>query len=402
MAPEIKNDASRGPILVRQENARVESESPKTAREPEIPKWTGGLTRMTAISTWENALEDSEATPTVLIVDGLELNRRLLRGILRAANYRILEASRPSEAFALLESEKIDMVVADLVMPEMSGIDFCAMLKADRRTQLIPILMTTGVQGVENEVAGLESGADEFLVRPLKPSLVRVRVRTLLRNKALIDSLEEAETILFALAQAVEHRDRYTGLHCERLAAYGMAIARALGLSKHDQLALFRGGYLHDIGKISIPDGILFKRGLLTDQEWEIMRQHTVRGEEICRPMKSLGPVLPIIRSHHERWDGTGYPDGLRGEEIPLLARIIQVADIYDALTTSRPYKPAFSHDQAIAMMQEEARRGWRDPELVPLFAEISQPLDVNDSAAWRESNDMAESLENMRRFLGR
>jgi putative two-component system response regulator len=284
----------------------------------------------------------------------------------------------------------------------MSGIDFCGMLKADRRTQLIPVLMTTGVQGVENEMAGLESGADEFLIRPLRPSMVRVRVRTLLRNKALIDSLEEAETILFALAHAVEHRDRYTGLHCERLAAYGMALARALGLPRHDQLALFRGGYLHDIGKIGIPDAILFKRGLLTDQEWEIMRQHTVRGEEICRPMKSLAPVLPIIRSHHERWDGSGYPDGLRGEEIPLLARIIQVADIYDALTTARPYKPAFSHDQAIAVMLEESRRGWRDPELVPLFAEISRPGSGSDPLQWQENTDMQESLENMRRFLTR
>jgi putative two-component system response regulator len=224
----------------------------------------------------------------------------------------------------------------------------------------------------------------------------------MLRNKALIDSLEEAETILFALAQAVEHRDKYTGQHCERLAAYGMGLARALGLSKADQLTLFRGGYLHDIGKISIPDSILFKRGLLTDQEWEVMRQHTVRGEEICSPMKSLAPVLPIIRSHHERWDGTGYPDGLRGEEIPLLARILQVADIYDALTTSRPYKPAFSHDQAIAIMQEEARRGWRDPELVPLFAQIANPLETADPTPWRESAEMQESLENMRRHLAR
>ncbi|MEI9812805.1 MAG: HD domain-containing phosphohydrolase [Acidobacteriota bacterium] len=402
MAPDLKNDGTRGPILVRPDGSRTDTEAPAPAPDPVLPKWASGLTRMTAISTWENAIEDSPITPTILIVDGLELNRRLLRGILRASNYRILEASRPSEAFALLDDEKIDLVVADLVMPEMSGIDFCGMLKSDRRTQLIPILMTTGVQGIENEVAGLESGADEFLIRPLKPTLVRVRVRTLLRNKALIDSLEEAETILFALAQAVEHRDRYTGLHCERLAAYSTALARALGLSKQDLLALFRGGYLHDIGKISIPDEILFKRGLLTDQEWEIMRQHTVRGEEICRPMKSLAPVLPIIRSHHERWDGSGYPDGLRGDEIPLLARITQVADIYDALTTSRPYKPAFSHDQAIAIMQEEARRGWRDPELVPLFAEISQPIDADDSPAWRESEEMQQSLENMRRFLGR
>lgn len=394
---EVKTESIRGPVLV-----KTPAEPQSLARPLGLEQWTGGLSRISAASTWESALEDAHDAPVILVVDGLELNRRLIKGILKATNYRILEAARPSEAFAILESEKIDLVMADLVMPEMSGIEFCGMLKADRRTQLIPILMTTGVQGVENEVAGLESGADEFLIRPLKPSLVRVRVRTMLRNKALIDSLEEAETILFALAQAVEHRDRYTGQHCERLAAYGMGLARALGLPKVDQLSLFRGGYLHDIGKISIPDNILFKRGLLTDKEWEIMRQHTVRGEEICRPMKSLAPVLPIIRSHHERWDGTGYPDGLRGEEIPLLARIMQVADIYDALTTARPYKPAFSHDQAIAMMQEEARRGWRDPELVPLFAEIAQPLQTADPTPWRESAEMQESLENMRRHVSR
>lgn len=372
------------------------------AAEPAIPEWTGGLVRAAGASDWEHALDDAASTPTILIVDGSELNRRLLKGILKASNYRILEAARPSHAFAILETEKIDLAIPDLVMPEMSGIEFCAMLKAERRTQLLPILMTTSVQGVETEVAGLESGADEFLIRPLMPTLVRVRVRTLLRNKALIDSLEEAEAILFALAQAVEHRDRYTGMHCERLAAYGMALARTIGLPKADLQALFRGGYLHDIGKISVPDRILFKRGLLTDQEWEVMRQHTVRGEEICKGMKSLAPVLPIIRSHHERWDGTGYPDGLRGEEIPLLARIIQVADIYDALTTARPYKPAMPHEQAIAIMLEEAQRGWRDPELVPLFAEISRPADGLNAVAWQEAETMQQSLENMRRSLGR
>jgi putative two-component system response regulator len=383
-----------GPVLVQTE--------PRTPDEPRIPDWTGGVAGVSTATNWEHALDDVANPPTILIVDGLELNRRLLKGILKASNYRIIEATRPSEAFAILESEKIDLVMPDLVMPEMSGIEFCAMLKAERSTQLLPILMTTGVQGIENEVAGLESGADEFLIRPIKPSLVRVRVRTLLRNKALIDSLEEAESILFALAQAVEQRDRYTGLHCERLAAYGMALARAIGLPKTDLQSLFRGGYLHDIGKISIPDNILFKRGLLTDQEWVTMRQHTVRGEEICRTMKSLAPVLPIIRSHHERWDGTGYPDGLRGEEIPLLARVIQVADIYDALTTARPYKPAFTHERAISIMLEEAQRGWRDPELVPLFAEISRPVDGLNAVEWQEDDGMQQSLENMRRSLSR
>ena len=346
---------------------------------------------------WESVLEDATQAPTILIVDSIDLNRRLLRAMLKTGNYRILEAKRPSAALTILEREKVDLVIVDLVMPEMSGHDFCRILKNDRKTQLVPILMTTSVQGVENEVAGIESGADEFLIKPLMPNLVRTRIRAMLRNKALIDSLEEAETILFALAQSVEHRDKYTGLHCERLATYSISLGQALGLGRQDQLALYRGGYLHDIGKISIPDAILFKRGLLTEEEWKTMRLHTLRGEEICKPMKSLAPVMPIIRSHHERWDGSGYPDGLRGEEIPLLARILQVADIYDALTTARPYKPAFSHQHAIEIMNEEARRGWRDPELVPLFAEISQK-DVSGAG----NVSMQASLENMRRELSK
>lgn len=344
-------------------------------------------------------------SPTVLIVDEMDLNRHLLKAILKTSGYRILEASRPSDAFTMLERETVDLVIVDLIMPEMSGTEFCARLKGSRATRFIPILMVTSVQGTDTEVIGIDSGADEFLVKPLNPSLVRARLRGMLRNKALIDSLDEAETILFALAQSVEQRDKYTGAHCERLSAYGVTLGRALGLPRHDLLALYRGGYLHDIGKVGIPDSILFKRGFLTETEWDTMRQHTLRGEEICRPMRTLAPVLPIIRSHHERWDGSGYPDRLRGEEIPLLARILQVADIYDALTTSRPYKPAFSHDHAIEIMLEEARRGWRDPELVPLFAQITSPKTepteaVDDPSRWVNATDMRQSLENMRREL--
>ena len=354
----------------------------------------------THLPRWENALEEAPQVPTILIVDDLDLNRRLLKAILKTGDYRILEAKRPSMGLAMLEQEKVDLVVVDFMMPEMSGPDFCRILKSNRQTHLIPILMTTGLQGAEHEIEGIDSGADEFLVKPLLPSVARTRIRNMLRNKAVIDSLDEAETILFALAKSVEQRDKYTGLHCERLAAYSISIAQALGLSRSDQLALYRGGYLHDIGKVGIPDAILFKRGLLSEVEWQIMRQHTLRGEEICRTMKTLAPVLPIIRSHHERWDGSGYPDGLSGEEIPLLARILQVADIYDALTTARPYKPAFSHPHALEIMLEEARRGWRDPELVPLLAEIAQKAGGPDVAPWPSDAQMHQSLENMRREL--
>jgi putative two-component system response regulator len=341
--------------------------------------------------------DDNPQIPaTILVVDSEEINRRLLKAIFKTTPYKILEAHRASQATTLLQSEKIDLVILDLMLPEMSGPELCRWMKARRSTQLIPVLMITNLQGVENEIVGISSGADEFLIKPLHPAVVRTRVRAMLRNKSLIDSLEEAETILLALAQTVEHRDPYTGKHCQRLAVASVMLGEALGLPSQDLTALYRGGYLHDIGKIAIPDAILFKRGALTAEEWEVMRSHPARGEEICRPMQSLAAVLPIIRSHHERWDGSGYPDGLAGEDIPLLARILQVVDIYDALTTERSYKLALSPKESFAVMEEEVRRGWRDPELVPLFASTIQ---TNPSA---DLTSLEASLENMRTAVSR
>jgi putative two-component system response regulator len=271
----------------------------------------------------------------------------------------------------VIEQRKIDLVILDLMIPGMGGLEFCRYLKADRRTQLIPLLMLTSVQGIGNEVAGIASGADEFLIKPLHPAVVRARVRAMLRNKAAIDSLEEAEAILFALARSIEHRDRYMAGHCERLAWYSVLLGKEIGLDKPRLLALYRGGFLHDIGKVAVPDAILYKPGPLTEAEWVEMRQHTTKGEEICRPMKSLARVLPIIRSHHERWDGGGYPDGLKGEQIPLLARVLQVVDIYDALVTVRPYKPAYAPEEALRILDRESAGGWRDPGLVARFRQM-------------------------------
>jgi putative two-component system response regulator len=286
-------------------------------------------------------------------------------------NWRILEAAHPAQALEILTRERVDLLIADFMMPGMSGPEFCQKVRQQRHSRLIPVLMITSVQGHENEIAGLASGADDFLVKPIFPAVIRARVAAMLRHKAAIDSLEEVESILFTLAQTVEQRDHYTAFHCQRLANYSVAMGMKLALPREELVALYRGGFLHDIGKISVPDAVLFKQSLLTDAEWEIMRLHTVRGEELCRPMKSLVTVLPIIRSHHERLDGSGYPDGLAGDTIPLLARILQITDIYDALTTARPYKPALAHDQALAILDDETKRGWRDPELVRVFREV-------------------------------
>lgn len=186
--------------------------------------------------------------------------------------------------------------------------------------------------------------------------------------------VEQADAVFFALARSVEERDQSLGRHCERLALMSSAIGLLLGLPAESIRTLNKSGYIHDIGKITLPDSILLKAAPLDEEEWELMRTHPVRGEELCRHVASLEAVLPIIRHHHEHWDGSGYPDGLKGEEIPLLARILQMADIYDALTSERPYKKAFSPEKAIRIMKEETRKGWRDPKLMPVV-EAALPL---------------------------
>jgi HD-GYP domain-containing protein (c-di-GMP phosphodiesterase class II) len=218
-------------------------------------------------------------------------------------------------------------------------------------------------------------------------------------------AIDETEGILFALAQAVEQRDLQTAGHCERLAFVSVALGMAMGLDRPKLLALYRGGFLHDVGKVGIPDSIMFKPSALTADEWVTMRSHTLRGEEICCHLSSLRPVLPIIRHHHERWDGSGYPDGLRGEQIPLMARIVQVADIYDALVSARPYKPAFTPQDALRIIREETDRGWRDPEIVTLFFALHEGV-ISKIAEYTTGTDrnleaMRNTLANLQMALG-
>ncbi len=223
-------------------------------------------------------------------------------------------------------------------------------------------------------------------------------------GQAPAERSDDTEGILFALALAVEQRDQQTAGHCQRLALIAVMLGIAMRLAHDELLALYRGGYLHDIGKVGIPDTILFKPGSLTAEEWVTMRSHSVRGEEICKPLKSLAPVLPIIRHHHERWDGSGYPDGLRGEQIPLLARVLQIADIYDALTSPRPYKLAYTPSEALEIIREEADRGWRDPEIVRLFLklhpEVIGPITHYANEAGHSIESMQNSLSNLQQYL--
>jgi len=307
----------------------------------------------------------------ILVVDASAANRQSVRSSLANLEYEVIEANNTSEAIAALSIERIDLVMIDLLVPEIGGTELCLLLKKANATQFLPVFVLSSSDDLEAEIRAIEAGADEFLVGPLRGRALCARVQSSLRHKEMIDSLDQSEIVLFSLAQSIEDRDPELGEHCERLAFMAAAMGVALALPPNDILALQRGGYLHDVGKVSIPDAVLFKPGPLTPEEWDIMKTHAERGERICSRLRSLAPVLPIIRHHHERWDGSGYPDGLKGEQIPLLARILQTVDIYDALTTSRPYKRAMPPDDAIAIIRAEAQRGWRDPRMVELFTDL-------------------------------
>jgi putative two-component system response regulator len=304
----------------------------------------------------------------ILVVDDNRENAILTRELLHTDGYEVQTADNAARAEALIRENPPDLILLDVVMPGKSGIELCRELKNNPETRLIPVVMVTGLTDRDDKIRAIEAGADDFLNKPIFPEEMFARVKSLLKLKEFTDELENAESVLCTLGLSVEARDPYTGGHCERLADYATDLGEHLGLSDEDIISLRRGGYLHDIGKIAVPDEVLKKGSNLTSREWEVMRKHPVIGENICRPLKSLRDVLPIIRHHHEHWDGTGYPDGLRGEEIPLLARVLQVVDVYDALRTARPYKPALAHEDAARVMKNESDAGLWDSDLVRAF----------------------------------
>jgi putative two-component system response regulator len=348
-------------------------------------------------------LEESSEPPCVLLIAEREADRRMLGSLIRREGCQVTDASCAVVGLSLIAKLNPDLVVIDRDLNGMDGLECCRRIKTNGHDELTPVLMVTSRSSVQDEIAGIQAGADEYLSKPIHPEVFRARVRALIRHKNAIDRLEESETILFALAQAVEKRDELTAGHCQRLALYSVAFGMRLGLPTSQLLALYRGGYLHDIGKVAVPDSILFKPGKLTPEEWVLMRTHSVRGEEICRPLRSLAQVLPIIRNHHERWDGTGYPDGLRGEAIPILARVLQLADAFDALTTERPYKPAYPRETALEILLAESQAGCRDPLLSRLFTQM--PFDNLDKAAREVAGlEMTQTFEvsirNLQRHL--
>ncbi|MBI4458969.1 MAG: response regulator [Acidobacteria bacterium] len=302
---------------------------------------------------------------TILVADDTEAYRSLLNDLLEDEGYKVVCAEDGDEALKILQSQPVDLALLDVMMPRRTGFAACRAIKSDPKTRLIPVVLVTGLDNLEDRIQGIECGADDFLSKPANKEELLARVHSLLKLKHYTDELENAETVLFSLALGVEAKDPYTGGHCQRLAKYSVGLGKRLGLPEEQLVALRRGGILHDIGKIAVPEQILLKPGPLTPEERKIMEEHPVTGERICAPLKSLRLVLPIIRHHHEKVDGSGYPDGLKGEEIPLTARILTTVDIYDALTTDRPYRKALSTEEAFTQIREEVKRSWWDGALV-------------------------------------
>jgi putative two-component system response regulator len=304
----------------------------------------------------------------ILVVDDEFSNRALLEEILSAQGYAIVTASDGRQALEAFGRHQPALVLLDVMMPHLNGFEVCRQLKSNPETQLTPVVMVTGLSATQDRVRGIEAGADDFLNKPVDRSELLARVRSLLKLKAHTDELERAESVLFALARSIEAKDPYTEGHCERLSDSSAWLGERVGLDAEEIIALRRAGIVHDLGKVAVPDSILLKPGPLTKEEWKVMRLHPIVGERICAPLKSFRKVLPIIRHHHEKWDGSGYPDGLKGENIPVTARVLQIVDVYDALTTDRPYRRALPSIQALEAIAAEVQKGWWDPALCAEF----------------------------------
>lgn len=312
-----------------------------------------------------------EKKPKILIVDDNKVNVELLRSQLKPYQYNLEVSYDGEDALSKINVSPPDLVLLDLMMPKISGFEICRSIKQNKDTQFIPVIVITALQELDDKLKAIELGADDFLVKPINRLELTTRIKSLLHMKSLHDDLDTSESILISLAEALEAKDFYTRGHSERVAEIVMLIGKYLGIPERDLDYMRKGSLLHDIGKIGIKESILLKPGKLTDEEMAHIRSHPSRGYDICSPLKSLEPCLTIIRSHHERIDGEGYPDGLKGEEIPTPAKITAVADAYDAMTTDRPYRKGMNKDTALKIFENEIESGQWDPKIVKALLDV-------------------------------
>lgn len=308
--------------------------------------------------------------PRVLIVDDLAENREILEGLLEPEGYSVETARDGQEAVERALADPPDLILMDVSMPRLDGFEACRKLKADERTHLVPLVLVTGLVAREDRIQGIAAGCDDFLTKPVDTEQLMARTRSLLRSKSLVDELERAENVLVTLANAIDAKDTYTRGHSERVATYAEQLGAAAGLGRLECRHLKRAGLLHDIGKIGTALEYLNKPGKLTTEEYEQVKLHPVVGADICKPLRTMAPLLPLIRGHHERLDGRGYPDGLHGDAISVSLRCLTISDVYDALTSNRAYRKAMPRDAAMRIMREEATTGMWDVRLIDTFGE--------------------------------
>jgi putative two-component system response regulator len=308
---------------------------------------------------------------SILIADDDETSARFLKRWLTREGHHVSVVHSGEEALRACETHTPDLVLIDLVAPGGRGFDVCTKLKQQTTTRFVPVVIVTAQHDRRDRLKGIEAGCDDFLTKPFDSIELHARIQSLVRLKRYTDQLESAEDVILGLGATIEARDPSTNGHCQRLAGYATKLGSSLGLDAGDIDALKRGGFLHDIGKIAVPDRVLLKDGKLDPQESNVMRKHPIVGDTLCAGFRSLKNVRPIVRHHHERLDGTGYPDGLRSGAVPLLAQIIGIVDVFDALTTERPYRVAQPAGEALQVLTDEASKGWRDRSLVQVFVDV-------------------------------
>lgn len=306
---------------------------------------------------------------TVLIVDDMAVNRKVAMFALTGCT--VLEAPDGDQALKMLAThEEIDVILLDIMMPHISGYEVCRYIKNHPRWRMIPVIMLTALNDVESRVAALQAGADDFISKPFDDVELRARVHTSARAKHFSDQLEDTKDILIALANMVEVKDHYTNDHLHRLEKITNRFCNALGLTEQEHEIIRYGGLLHDIGKVGISDTILLKPGRLTPEEFDVVKTHTLIGYSIVQPLRMGKMVGPIVRGHHEYWNGEGYPDGLKDLEIPVGARIIGICDVFDALTSDRPYRQRISLEDTLWYLKDRAGVQF-DPELARIFIDM-------------------------------
>jgi putative two-component system response regulator len=319
-----------------------------------------------------------DAVSRVLIVDDDPQNRKLLRSCLSETDRHIVEATNGTDALSLSEENEFDLVLLDVMMPGLDGFEVCRRLKTTEASHTLPVILITALDDTESRVKGIQAGAEDFISKPFNIEEVSARAASLIRLKKIQGRMSALEDVLEALANAVEAKDTYTKGHTDRVSRLATLLGERMGLSPEELEGLRVGGILHDVGKIGVPESILNKEGPLTEGEWAIMQTHPLIGVSICSSLSStLGYALDIIRHHHERLDGSSYPDGLRGEEISMVARVMAVVDTYDALTSDRPYRQGMRHDAAIAILREDVVNGKLDGSIVDAFVNLAQTAEV-------------------------